>query len=62
MRCDKKPARLGKEHGYEDHRFCSLQCAYRYAIEGTMDQRWCGKHGQWYERDGCWDCNHEDGE
>lgn len=57
--CDKKPARYGKERGYDDHRFCSHICGYKYAVDGTVDMQWCSKHGQWYTRH-CWDCAHGD--
>lgn len=59
LQCVRKPARLGKEQGYHEHRFCSLRCGYRYAVERTVDLRWCAKHGEWGER-GCWTCRDED--
>ena len=47
--CDKKRARLGKERGYEHHRFCSIQCGFRYGMERTMGMVWCAQCDGWFD-------------
>lgn len=64
LRCH-KPAVHPKDYkarGFDAPRFCSLRCAADYAVEQSMDWRWCAKHEAWFDltEDGsCNACNME---
>jgi hypothetical protein len=46
LQCGRKPARA-LEAGARPV-FCSLRCAARRAVEGTVDLMWCPAHRLWF--------------
>ena len=45
--CHERPARLGKEQGYEANLYCTLKCAYKHLMLAHMDDFLCTVCGEW---------------